>query len=120
TPAVQVQILNPNICVVNISGNVSLATGANPSGGILSGTTTHPAAGGIATFNNLRIDKAGNGYTLAASSGILTGTSSNSFNITCPAITLGTLSAGTVNSAYNQTVTASGGSGTYTFEATPA
>jgi hypothetical protein len=46
---------------------VSLSIGQNPSGGVLSGTTTANAVGGIATFSDLSIDKAGVAYTLAAS-----------------------------------------------------
>jgi len=36
---------------------------------------------GVATFSNLRIDKAGTGYTLAASAGGLTGATSTAFDI---------------------------------------
>jgi len=39
------------------------------------------AVNGVATFNNLSIDKAGTGYTLTASSAGLTGVTSSSFNI---------------------------------------
>lgn len=64
--------------------NVSLALGSNP-GGSLSGTTTVAAVAGIATFSNLRIDTAGNGYTLVASSALpapaLTTATSASFNV---------------------------------------
>ena len=64
--------------------NVSLALGSNP-GGTLSGTTTIAAVGGIATFNNLRVDTAGNGYTLVASSALptpaLTTATSSPFNV---------------------------------------
>jgi hypothetical protein len=42
----------------------------------LSGTTTVAAVAGVATFSNLSIDKAGTGYTLAASSASLTGATS--------------------------------------------
>ena len=64
--------------------NVSVALGSNP-GGTLSGTTTVAAVGGIATFSNLRIDTAGNGYTLVASSALptpaLTAATSAPFNV---------------------------------------
>src|SRR5205807_9675827 len=50
--------------VTGFSGSISVAIGANPSGGTLSGTKTHSAANGLATFTGLSIDKAGNGYTL--------------------------------------------------------
>jgi hypothetical protein len=38
-------------------------------------------SGGVATFNNLSINKTGNGYTLTAASGSLTGATSASFNV---------------------------------------
>jgi hypothetical protein len=40
------------------------------------------AASGVASFSTLSIDSAGTGYTLTASTGGLTGATSNSFNIT--------------------------------------
>src|SRR4029453_12843857 len=43
--------------------------------------TTLAASGGVAAFSNLSINKAGTGYTLAASSGVLTGATSSAFNI---------------------------------------
>ena len=55
-----------------------LSIGTNPSGGALS-VTTNPvtATNGVATFSGVKIDKAGNGYTLTASSaGLVLGTSS--------------------------------------------
>ncbi len=48
------------------TSTVSLAiTGPNPSGGVLSGTTSVAAAAGVASFSGLSIDKAGT-YTLTA------------------------------------------------------
>ncbi|MFL6468800.1 MAG: hypothetical protein ACJ72Z_12650, partial [Pyrinomonadaceae bacterium] len=71
--------------ITSSNRDVSLAIGSNPGGGTLSGTTTVAAVGGIATFNNLSIDKAGNGYTLVASSEspspALIVATSNPFNI---------------------------------------
>jgi hypothetical protein len=67
------------------SRSVSLAIGNNLSGGTLSGTSTVAAVNGIATFNDLSIDRAGNGYTLVASSATpapaLTTATSLPFNI---------------------------------------
>src|SRR5581483_8195981 len=57
------------------------AIGNNPAGGTLSGTTIVTVVNGVATFGNLSIDKAGNGYTLTASSGLLAGATSASFNV---------------------------------------
>ena len=50
------------------TADVTLALGANPVGGALSGTLTVPAVAGAASFSDLLLDKAGAGYTLVASS----------------------------------------------------
>jgi subtilase family serine protease len=83
SPAVTVRVLDAygNLVTTDNSDQVTVAIGANPGGGTLSGTTTVTVSGGVATFNNLSIDKAGNGYTLTASSGALTGATSASFNV---------------------------------------
>jgi len=58
-------------------GAVSLALGANPGGGTLSGTTTVNAVGGVATFSGVSLAKAAAGYTLtAAATGLPSATSS--------------------------------------------
>jgi hypothetical protein len=82
SPAVTVEVLDTfgNLVVGDIS-QISIAVGSNP-GGTLSGTTMQPASAGVASFNDLSIDKAGSGYTLFASSNGLTGVSSNGFDIT--------------------------------------
>jgi hypothetical protein len=84
TPAVTVRVEDAGGNLVNTdTRSVTIAIGSNPSGGVLSGTLTQGASGGIATFNNLSIDKAGIGYALAVSSSpALTGATSSSFNIT--------------------------------------
>ena len=61
--------------VTDDNSNVTLALGANPGGGTLSGTLTAAASGGIATFNNLSVNKAAAGYSLSASDGGLSGAS---------------------------------------------
>jgi len=80
TPPVTVRIEDAGGNLVNDTRNVTLAIGTNPSGGTLSGTLTQAASAGIATFANLSIDKAGNGYTLNATA-TLAGATSNPFNI---------------------------------------
>jgi CSLREA domain-containing protein len=82
TPAVTVQIQDPFGNLTSSTASVTVAIGTNPGGGTLSGTTSVNAVSGVATFSNLSIDKAGTGYTLAASSGSLTGVTSSTFNIT--------------------------------------
>jgi len=81
-PAVEVTVLDAQgNTATGFSDNVTVAIGTNAGGGTLSGTTTVGAVNGVATFSNLRIDKAGTGYTLAASAGGLTGATSTAFDI---------------------------------------
>src|SRR6185295_4114551 len=81
-PAVQVTVQDAfGNTVPSSSASITVAIGANPGGGALSGTATVSAVSGVATFSNLSIDKSGTGYTLTAASGALTGASSSSFNI---------------------------------------
>jgi hypothetical protein len=68
----------------NYSGNVSLTLGNNPGGATLSGTTTVAAQAGVAVFSGLRLDKAGTGYTLLATSGLLASVATAPFNVTSP------------------------------------
>src|SRR5207249_4189745 len=111
TPAVEVTARDANgNTATGFTGNVTLAIGTNPSGGVLSGTATHAATGGVATFAGLAIDKTGTGYTLTASSGSLTGTSSG-FSITAG-------SAGTLVFTVQPTSTVAGASITPAIEVT--
>ena len=48
------------------TGTVSITLGTNLTGAKLSGTTRVTAVAGVATFSNLRIDRAGFLYTLRA------------------------------------------------------
>jgi hypothetical protein len=73
-----------NNVVTAFAGAITLAIGANPGGGSLSGTTTVAAVNGVATLSNLSINQAGTGYTLSASSVGLTGATSGTFNVTSP------------------------------------
>ena len=45
---------------------VSIKSGTGTSGAMLTGTTTVPAVNGVATFSGLKIDRAGRGYVLVA------------------------------------------------------
>ncbi|HEY7686095.1 MAG TPA: hypothetical protein VH833_08330 [Gemmatimonadales bacterium] len=73
--------------VSGISGSITVAIGTNPSGGVLSGTTTATINAGAASFPTLNINNVGTGYTLTATSAGYTGTISSSFNITAAAST---------------------------------
>jgi len=66
---------------------VTVAIGANPAGGTLSGTKGVAAVAGVATFSSLSIDKTGTGYTLTAAATGLTGATSTAFDITPGAAT---------------------------------
>ena len=60
---------------------LTMVLGANPAGGVLSGTLTATPSSGVATFPNLRIIKAAPGYQLQANGGALTSSLSNAFTI---------------------------------------
>jgi hypothetical protein len=88
SPAVTVEVLDSNGIVDTAStASITLAIGTNPGGGTLSGTLTQAAVNGIATFNNLSINKAGTGYTLTATSSGLASATSSAFNISAGAAT---------------------------------
>src|SRR5256712_4703748 len=83
TPAVTVAALDASgNTVTSFTGAISIAIDNNPAGGTLSGNAPVNAVNGVATFANLKIDKAGAGYTLKATSGTLNQATSNPFNIT--------------------------------------
>jgi hypothetical protein len=85
TPAVKVAAVdNLGNIVTTFNGSVTVAIGKNGGlvlPGTLSGTKTVQFVGGVATFADLSIDQAGNGYTLVVSSSGLQGAESNAFNI---------------------------------------
>jgi hypothetical protein len=57
------------------AGTVVLTLGANPGGAALSGTTSVVAAAGVASFPDVSLNKAEDGYTLTATAGSLSATS---------------------------------------------
>ncbi|HXL05848.1 MAG TPA: hypothetical protein VN964_02895, partial [Gemmatimonadales bacterium] len=67
--------------VPGFTGSVTVGLGANPGGGTLAGTTTVRAVSGVATFDDLRLNRAGTGYTLTVAASGLTGATSESFAI---------------------------------------
>ena len=74
--------------------NVVAAIGTNPSAGVLGGTATQAAVAGVATFNNLTISVAGNGYTLGFTSAGATAATSSTFNVGATATISGTIQGG--------------------------
>src|SRR5204862_1913818 len=83
TPAVKVRALDAfgNVAT-GFTGAVAVALGSNPGSATLSGTTPVAAVGGVATFVDLSLNKAGTGYTLTASAGGFTPVTSTAFDIT--------------------------------------
>jgi hypothetical protein len=85
SPAVQVAIVDPATNIPIAFDNtdiVTVAIGNNPGGGTLSGTLSRTVSGGVATFNNLSIDKTGAPYTLVASGASLSAVTSSGFAVT--------------------------------------
>jgi hypothetical protein len=63
------------------SAGVSVSLAANPTGASLGGTTAAAAIRGIATFRDLRVDRAGT-YTLRATAAGATAATSAAFTVT--------------------------------------
>ncbi len=84
SPAVTVEIQDAGgNRVLGTTNSITLAIGVNPGpNGVLTGTNPVSAINGLATFSNLSIDSAGTGYTIVATSGGLTQTTSSTFDIT--------------------------------------
>ena len=81
---------------------VTLTLGNNPSGATLSGTKTITTAGGVATFSDLSLDRAGAGYTLVATAVGLSVTSS-SFTIAFTPVASVTVAPGAASIAVGGT-----------------
>jgi hypothetical protein len=67
-PPVQVAVEDDGGNVVPFSATITMELGQNPAGALLTGTLARPAVDGIATLEDLTLDRAGNGYTLVATS----------------------------------------------------
>jgi uncharacterized delta-60 repeat protein len=80
-PIVKVQDALGNVVTSDDSTVVTLAISNNPGSGSLSGPFSMTVTDGVAAFNDLSIDKGGWGYTLEATSGLLTVATSETFNI---------------------------------------
>jgi len=81
--AVTVRIEDSEGNLTNDTRQVSIGIESNPGDGALSGTRQKNAVAGVATFDDLSIDKAGVGYTLeATSTDPLESDISSAFNIT--------------------------------------
>src|SRR5207249_4290355 len=81
-PVQVVALDNAGRTVTTFTGPITISLDANPGGDPLSPRTVN-AVNGLATFSNLSIDVAGNGYTLIATIvGGSVGRESAPFNIT--------------------------------------
>jgi streptogramin lyase len=67
------------------TGSVAITLASNPGSTALGGTLTATLANGVATFSGLTLTKAGNGYSVSATSDGLASASSNTFNVTAAA-----------------------------------
>ncbi len=83
SPAPAVKAFDPfGNALSDFAGPVTVSLGANPGGATLSGTLTRNAVAGVATFNNLTLDKAApTQYTLVAVAPGFTPVTSASFSI---------------------------------------
>ncbi len=82
-PAVQVSVQDAfGNTVGTATTAVVIAIATNAGGATLSGTASRTAVNGLATFSDLSLDKAGTGYTIAATASSLAGATSATFNIT--------------------------------------
>jgi len=82
TPAVTVEIQDAVGNRITTATNVvTISIGTNPGSGTLSGTLSKAAVAGVATFNDLKINAAGTGYTLSATATNLTAATCSAFNI---------------------------------------
>jgi hypothetical protein len=66
---------------LDATGQVTMSLGVNPSGGVLGGTTSRGISGGLASFSELKLERAGQGYTLKATSPGLADAESGPFSV---------------------------------------
>ncbi len=81
-PSIQVAIEDAaGNTATTVQGNVTLVLASNPSHGLLSGTATVSAQHGVATFPSVFLDKAGNNYTLTATTSGFPSVTSKAFSV---------------------------------------
>src|SRR5437588_638470 len=111
----------------SFAANVTVALGPASNGGTLGGTPTVAAVSGVATFADLRVNRAGTAYRLTASADQLAGATSDAFEIAAGPPTTGDLTVTTsttganlptsytvtVDGSQNRTIPANGGTTTY-------
>ncbi len=120
-PVVTVQDAGGNT-VTSSTASITLAIGTNPGSGTLTGTASGAASSGVRPFSGLRINSAGVGYTLTATSPGLASATSPGFSITTGATRLAITVAPTVATAltsFSVTVQARNPAGALVNTATP-
>ncbi len=81
-PVVEVQDATGNTVTASTAAvTLAITAATGTSGAVLAGTTTVSAVSGVATFSDLSIDLVGAGYTLTATSGVLTLATSSAFGV---------------------------------------
>src|SRR5437868_6420378 len=128
SPAVRVSAVDGTGAVdTTFRGAVTVTLGENPVRGTLRGTGTVDAVRGVATFADLRVNRAGTAYRLTASADQLAGATSDAFEIAAGPPTTGDLTVTTsttganlptsytvtVDGSQNRTIPANGGTTTY-------
>jgi adhesin/invasin len=82
SPAVEVRLQDSDgATVLGATGPVTLTLATGPASATLEGTLTVNAVDGVARFTEVRIKKAGTGYSLRASSGTLGAATSGTFDV---------------------------------------
>src|SRR2546426_6369269 len=81
TPPVQVNVQDSAGRVTMRDTLITLSLAANPGGAKLRGDTVAHSVNGVATFANLRLDKAASGYTLTAAAPKLDADTSAAFSV---------------------------------------
>jgi hypothetical protein len=104
-----------NNTVTSFTGTVNLSTTA----GTITPTTSGTFTSGTRT-QSVTVTQSGTGKTISANDASGHSGTSSTFNVGCPAITVSpsSLPNGTVGVAYNHPLSASGGTGSYTFAVT--
>lgn len=82
TPVIA-EVLGPDgkTVVTGFTAPVTAGIAVNPGGGTLSGTNPQTPSNGTASFTDLEVNAAANGYELSASSGTLTSATSSAFDV---------------------------------------
>ena len=130
SPAVEVQVVDALGNPTSASVTLSITAGTGAAGAVLGGTLTKATVNGIATFDDLTVDKASAGYTLTASATGGSSTTSTEFEVAAGAPASlafttqpGNVAAGapispsvsvTVSDAFGNTVTSAAGAVTLT------